>query len=137
MVQKRAARSAAERYAGDMVDVDDPNDRRERALVEDEHFQSLAVAAEQLDLMDIYGDMERHESTFANTASDHLTLALEERAATVLDGADGVESPAKAFDPGDYDNVSEALQEAPNGYGVEKVLDHFDPVVDADSEGDR
>ena len=34
------------------------------------------------------------------------------------------------FDPADYDNVREALQEAPAGYGVEEIIDYFDPVVD-------
>lgn len=128
MVHRQDARSAAERYAGDLVDVDDPNGRRERALVEDEHFQTLAVAAEQLDLMDIYGDMPRHESTFADAAAEKLQLALEERAATVLEGM---------FDTADYDDVGEALQEAPSGYGAEKVLDHFDPVVENEEEDDE
>ncbi|OYR80692.1 hypothetical protein DJ71_14530 [Halorubrum sp. E3] len=84
MVQQRAARSAARRYAGDHVDVDDPNDRRERAIANDEIYRSLAVALEQLDLMDIYGDLPRHESTFADGAKTQLQLALEERAGTVL-----------------------------------------------------
>ena len=44
------------------------------------------------------------------------------------------EEAAGEYDPADYDNLSEALLEAPRGYGVEDVLDHFDPVVDDDEE---
>ncbi|MFB6237560.1 MAG: hypothetical protein ABEH81_04230 [Halopenitus sp.] len=40
------------------------------------------------------------------------------------------EDTIETFDPADYDDVREALQAAPNGYGVEKVIDHFDPIVD-------
>jgi hypothetical protein len=133
MVSLRAARDAADRYADDMVDemgVDDPNDEHERALIEDVEFRSLAIAAEQLDLMDTYEDLDRHASTFANTAETNLQLALEERAATVLDESDETESPDEAFNPADYDDVREALLAAPNGYSTERILDHFDPMVD-------
>ena len=40
------------------------------------------------------------------------------------------------FDPADYDSVREALREAPAGYGVESVLDYFDPVVESGHEAD-
>lgn len=133
MVSRRAARDAAGRYAADVVDemgIDDPNDEHERVLIQDAEFQSLAIAAEQLDLLDTYEDLDRHASTFANTAETNLQLALEERAATVLDESDETESPDEAFDPADYDDVHEALLAAPNGYGVESILDHFDPMVD-------
>jgi len=132
MVHRQDARSAAQRYAGDHVDADDPNMEREHALVEDGIYQSLAVALEQLDELDFHCDLPLHESTFANTARKNLELALEERVSTVLEGVDGVETPDEMFDPGDYDNVREALQDAPVGYGVEKVIDHFDPAVDGE-----
>jgi hypothetical protein len=133
MVSRRAARDAAGRYAGDVVDemgIGDPNDEYERVLIQDAEFQSLAIAAEQLDLLDTYEDLDRHASTFANTAETNLQLALEERAATVLDESDDTESPDEAFDPADYDDVREALLAAPNGYGIERILDYFDPMVD-------
>jgi hypothetical protein len=40
------------------------------------------------------------------------------------------ESEGEQFDPADYDDVREALREAPAGYGAERVLDHFDPVIE-------
>jgi len=53
----------------------------------------------------------------------------------VIRGAD--DGAAESFDPADYDNVREALQEAPGGYGAERVLDHFDPVVDEEVTPDE
>jgi hypothetical protein len=51
-----------------------------------------------------------------------------------LDGVgedcDETDEADEAFDPADYDDVREALLAAPNGYGVERILDHFDPIVD-------
>lgn len=47
---------------------------------------------------------------------------------------DGTE--AEHFDPGDYDSVREALREAPAGYGVESIIDYFDPVVEGGHEVD-
>lgn len=38
-------------------------------------------------------------------------------------------SEGEQFDPADYDNVRDALREAPAGYGVESVIDYFDPVA--------
>ena len=46
------------------------------------------------------------------------------------------ESEVEQFDPDDYDNVRDALREAPAGYGVESVIDYFDPVVDGGHEVD-
>ena len=85
MVYRSDPRSAAQRYASDHVDGEDPDRHRERVLAEDEVYQSLAVAFEQLDRMDIVDELPRHESTFANAAASNLELALEERASTVLD----------------------------------------------------
>ena len=81
------ARSAAERYAGDIVDAeDDPNMELERQLVEDDYFRRLAVAAEQLDVLDVYGDAgDCRAGRFADTARQNLGLAMEERAEEVLD----------------------------------------------------
>ena len=81
------ARSAAERYAGDLVDAeDDPNMELERQLVEDDYFQGLAVAAEQLDVLDVYGDAgDCRAGRFSDTARQNLGLAMEERAEEVLD----------------------------------------------------
>jgi hypothetical protein len=81
------ARSAAERYAGDIVDAeDDPNMELERQLVEDDYFRGLAVAAEQLDVLDVYGDAgDCRAGRFADTARQNLGLAMEERAEEVLD----------------------------------------------------
>jgi len=81
------ARSAAERYAGDLVDAeDDPNMELERQLVEDDYFQGLAVAAAELDVLDVYGDAgDCRAGRFADTARQNLGLAMEERAEEVLD----------------------------------------------------
>ena len=40
------------------------------------------------------------------------------------------------FDPSDFDGVREALQEAPAGYGAERVINHFDPVTEGGEELD-
>ncbi|TKX52896.1 hypothetical protein EXE44_17715 [Halorubrum sp. SS7] len=42
----------------------------------------------------------------------------------------------ETFDPADYDSVREALREAPAGYGVESVIDYFDPVSEGGHEVD-
>jgi len=42
----------------------------------------------------------------------------------------------EAFDPADYNSVREALREAPAGYGVESIIDYFDPVVEGGHEVD-
>ena len=46
------------------------------------------------------------------------------------DGTELLHDESADFEPGDYDNVREALQEAPAGYGVKEIIDYFDPVVD-------
>ena len=46
------------------------------------------------------------------------------------------EAAVEQFDPADYDSVREALREAPAGYGVESVIDYFDPVVEGGHEVD-
>jgi hypothetical protein len=85
MTSLRDARSAADRYAADIVPGEDPNMEQERQLIEDEFFQSLAVAAEQLDIVDIYGDAgDCYAGRFADTARQNLALAMEERAEVVL-----------------------------------------------------
>jgi len=79
------ARRDARRYAADLVPGDDPNMERERQLVEDEDFQTLAVAAKQLDIMDIYGtEQSGAMSEHADTARRNLGHAMAERAETVL-----------------------------------------------------
>lgn len=83
------ARRAAQRYAADLVDAAelvDPNMEQERRLVEDEYFQALAVAAKELDVLDVYGDAgDCRAGRFADTARQNLGLAMEERAEEVLD----------------------------------------------------
>lgn len=40
------------------------------------------------------------------------------------------------FDPADYDSVRDALRDAPAGYGVESIIDYFDPVIEGGHEVD-
>jgi len=49
---------------------------------------------------------------------------------TAQDGTAMLHEQRAEFDPADYENVRDALREAPAGYGAESVIDHFDPVVD-------
>jgi len=49
---------------------------------------------------------------------------------------DTTDAAVEQFDPADYDSVREALREAPAGYGVESIIDYFDPVVEGGHEVD-
>ena len=70
------------------------------------------------------------------TADDKPLPELDELEPVTDGGVDQGESEVEQFDPADYDNVRDALREAPAGYGVESVIDYFDPVVDGGHEVD-
>ena len=70
------------------------------------------------------------------TAGDKPLPELDELEPVTDGGVDQGESEVEQFDPADYDNVRDALREAPAGYGVESVIDYFDPVVDGGHEVD-
>jgi hypothetical protein len=46
------------------------------------------------------------------------------------------DTDTESFDAADYDSVRDALQAAPAGYGAERVIDYFDPVIEGGREGD-
>ncbi|RLM81269.1 hypothetical protein DVK05_09740 [Halorubrum sp. Atlit-8R] len=99
----------------------------------------MAVARECATLIedargDWFDDADDQDAVDGAVAEASIWLA-EHRDAAAAESIDVDEvvpndEADEAFDPADYDDVREALLAAPNGYGIERILDYFDPMVD-------
>ncbi|GAB7010442.1 hypothetical protein [Halorubrum trueperi] len=63
--------------------------------------------------------------------------ALQQLVDAIEEARESHEPVSETFDPADYDDVQEALEAAPDGYDIEGIIDHFDPVLGESEENEE